>query len=284
MKCIEIKSYTDLIGQKSYLRLPRYIDRVIILDPLREKIIEQAKELLLRNQNVLITGDAGVGKTTLLYFIWRKISSEGGIKTCYVPYNADRIPEFDGVIILDDLLANYRNILHTILNVRMGTILATARRGELSEIVDIFRAHGVDINNVFRILEIKPFVDRTLIGEIFLRHINESGLILDSRHDKIIIDQVIEKSEGYPVYIYMLVNDAISEGRKRITLSLINSVPKGLFRYVEMAIQRIISGIPISMDKAAVLNSALLSLYIMAKYAIGGVHIDLIHGLSLIHI
>ncbi len=276
--CIEIRSSQDLIGKKSYLWLPSYIDKVVILDPLREEIIRKAVDLLLRNQHVLIVGDPGVGKTTLLYFIWKEIAKRG-IKTCYVPYNVSRIPEFDGIILIDDILVNYRDALRSVLQVRQGTILATARRGELKEIMDILRMDQVSFRDIFNVLELKPFLDPALIRDVFLRHINENGLILDKRYSDAIIEQVVKKSEGYPVYIYMLVNDALSEGRRRITLSFVNSIPKGLSRYVETTIQRIVRDIPAVMDKMTVLNSALLTLYIMAKYIVGGIHIDLLHGL-----
>ncbi len=280
MECRILESISDIIGEKSYLGLPAYIDRVLVLDDSRRRAIDDALRAILSGKNVLIVGDPGVGKSTILYAIWRELRKKG-IKTCYVPIGSNALPDFNGVILLDDLTGNYRQIISQIPTLRRGIILATARIGEIDVVRNNLRHSLIGLEDAFFVIKIKPFSEPKAIESIVIKHLSENGIRLEDGEE--VLNIIVEKSEGYPIFIYLLVNEAKNRGISRITKDYVETIPKGITRYVETILTRIIRGIPqYHSDRAAQDLSLLIAIYLASKYVVGPIHIDFLRELYVV--
>ena len=278
--CVPIDTVEDLVGEKSYLGLPAYIDRVIVLDNDRKNVIRRTIEALLSGRNVLIVGEPGVGKTTILYVVWKELRGRG-IKTCFVPIGASILPDFDGIVFMDDLTGNYEQLISQIPTLRRGVILATARIGELHRVREILRRSLRELDDIFLVVEVRPFRSRDDLRELTLKHLDENGLKLED--GDAVLEAIIEKSEGYPIFIFLLVNEAKNRGLSRITMDYVRTIPKGITKYVETILTRIIRGVPqYHHDRNTQDLSLLLAIYLASKYIIGPMHIDLLRELYIV--
>ncbi|MEX0567870.1 MAG: ATP-binding protein [Candidatus Njordarchaeota archaeon] len=261
-----ISSLDRLVGEDGLLRLPKYIFEEFVEDDERKECIEAVKEAIMSGSRVLIYGPAGCGKTALMAIILKELF-DSGYKIGYI---VDRetilnMHEEEGVVLFsDDIPRMSENTLRSIVQYNSGMIIATARKEELDLLK---RKMGADPLREFFAFELGPMTD-VYLREILIRFSLREGIRISNEN---VIDIVVEKAEGLPVYIWQLVRDLKINRVSVLDEHFASMIPKGMLEYVDDILWRIIGEDPERKE-------ILLTLLIMADMSEYKMHQDLFNA------
>ena len=204
-----------------------------------EVIINKALEIINKASNklVLIVGEPGVGKSTLLYIIGRELLNQ--IKRVYLIDDIGRFSfsEFlklgdDAYAILDvtekidpnrvlDRISDALSASHVIIAIRSTFIKNPKYSENLEKKKDIVEIYEIKTNS-------REFRDVLLeIAKRNLEAINSKGLLTHKQIDQI-ASELVEKSEGLPLYITEAMKKISLEIEKKNINDIINSLPEGI--------------------------------------------------------
>lgn len=247
----EIKTYLDRVsgyldeleGFVTYYRVPKSIDEVIAEFRLprewtNEKDFEslfimddrlrEAYNKILNNigEKIIIVGRPGVGKTALMFKVWKDLSKmfNTGILLPNVPIR--RLHEEYGVILFyDDLPRIGDAALKTLVGVK--NIIATAREHEFNEMLRRYpKLRGEFV--VVRLTEASGDFLKTML----IKYLENAGIDYEEEAIKL----AVEKARGAPIYLYHLYKELkakkLEEGHAKLTVAIAKAIPEGTREYV----------------------------------------------------
>ena len=115
-------------------RLPRYIDNVLTIDETRRKALETALKHAKNSENVVIIGDPGVGKTVLLYALWRELEKTHNVAILHDTRNLGTLHKKWGYILFYDDLPESKELAEAIGEYGIKGVVTTARKQEWENI------------------------------------------------------------------------------------------------------------------------------------------------------
>ena len=251
-----ISSKLDLIeGFVTYYKVPKSIDEVLAEWRLprewsddetfkrvfiRDKRIEKAEEKALENlgEKILIIGDPGVGKTALLFDLWRAISeiSDTALLLPNVPIR--RIHEELGIILFADDLPRYGE---STLKSLKGTknIIATAREFEYNEMLRKYP----ELRGEFKTIYLSK-ADAEFLRTMLIQYLKTAKIPYDEKA----LEIAVRKARGAPVYLWHLYKDLLAKKRRgekaELDIDTAQKIPEGTINYVGEIIASIISNKP----------------------------------------
>ncbi len=234
-----LESLSTLVGETGLLRLPNYIFKEYVFDKARREALERALVALMEGENVLIVGNAGVGKTALMAIIIKKLMDRGIV----VGYIVEGVREItnkhaeEGIIVFyDDIPRMRTEAVRSIVTNGVRNILATSR---LEEIDDLRRKLGVPIEEIFTIVEIGT-MENIYLREILSRFAKQEGIEVDPEA----VEIVINKARNLPVYIWQVIRDLRLQGLVRLDRKFAERIPMGMLNYVDDILWRILDEHP----------------------------------------
>ena len=247
----ELRSYLDKIsgyldeleGFVSYYRVPKTTDEIITEFRLpREWIneetfnklfvmdnrLKEAYNKIMENigEKIIIVGRPGVGKTALMFRIWRELSKiyDTGILLPNIPIR--RLHEEYGVILFYDDLPRIGEIsLQTIVGAK--NIIATAREHEYNEML---RKHP-KLRGEFVVIRLTE-ASNEFLTNMLINYLENAGIGYEEEAIKI----AVEKARGTPIYLYHLYKELrakkLEEGTATLTETIAKAIPEGTREYV----------------------------------------------------
>ena len=247
----EIKSYLDRVssylddleGFVTYYRVPKSIEEVITefrlpKEWINEKDFENlfimderlkvAYEKIMSNigEKIIIVGRPGVGKTALMFKVWREVAKvyDTGILLPNVPIR--RLHEEYGVILFyDDLPRIGDAALKTLIGAK--NIIATAREHEYNEMLRKYP----QLRGEFVVVRLTD-ASKEFLTSMLIKFLESAGI--DYEEDA--VQLAVEKARGAPVYLYHLYKELkakkLEEGRAKLTLTMAKAIPEGTREYV----------------------------------------------------
>jgi hypothetical protein len=174
---------------------------------------------------VFIVGEAGIGKSKLLYSIWKKLK-ERKEEVAYL-LNFRETPLYHGVLFYDDFKSNYFDPL-------MFPALTTRK---LVITIRDFEYEKLRSNNMeFKTLEdsgavLHVYLNKEALEREFLLKLAEK--YLEAHELKVseeVVDKIVAKSERLPIYITTLIEHCASTGVE--IEEFIEKVPSGIFKLI----------------------------------------------------
>jgi len=193
-------------------------DRVLVESKyLREK----AKDVIssvLSGRLVFIVGEAGVGKSKLLYSIWKELK-KGGENVAYL-LNLIETPIYDGVLFYDNFTSELFDplVFPALTNRRF---VLTIRDVEYEKIERKLRDHKDAI--VFVGLN-RSELEHEFLLELTKKYLEEHKLEASDET----VNKILDKSEGLPIYISTLIEHCASRSMK--IEDYIEKVPSGIYK------------------------------------------------------
>jgi len=199
-------------------------DRILVESEYLRRIAEEVIARANKKRLVFVVGEAGVGKSKLLYLIWKKLKERGEVVG--YPLNLRETPLYHGVLFYDDFKSDFFDPL---------TFRALTVRGLVLTIRD-FEYEKLRSNSEFKKLEesgaVLPFylnkeaLEHEFLFELTERYIEANKL----KASKEVIDKIVAKSEGLSIYITTLIEHCASTGVK--IEEIIKRVPSGIFKLI----------------------------------------------------
>jgi DNA replication protein DnaC/predicted GIY-YIG superfamily endonuclease len=197
-------------------------DRVLVES---KYLTEKAKDVIssvLSGRSIFIVGEAGVGKSKLLYSIWKELK-ERGENVAYL-LNLRETPIYDGVLFYDNFTSELfdplvfpaltnRKFVLTIRDVEYEKI---QRKQTLRDIKDatVF----IDLN--------KSDLEHEFLLELTKKYLGEYKLEASDET----VNKILYKSEGLPIYISTLIEQCASRSMK--IEDCIEKVPSGIYKLI----------------------------------------------------
>lgn len=235
-----------------------------VFDESRRTAFRRALESLIKGENVLIVGRAGVGKTALMAIVIKELF-EKGYKIGYILEGTQRVLNEHakrGIILFyDDIPRMSREALRMVALYNVKSILATSREEELQELRNKL---GCPIENIFNIVRIERMSNEKL-KEILQRFAQREGIEIEPEADKMII----EKANNLPVYIWQAIRDLKITGKYLLTKEFAKEIPAGMLNYVDDILWRVL-------DEHKDRYGLLLTLLIMADLPKYEINLDLL--------
>ena len=247
----EIKSYLDRIssylddieGFVTYYRVPKTVSEVIsefrlpkewadektfeklfIMDERLKKAYEKVMENI--GEKIIIIGRPGVGKTALMFKIWKDLSKiyDTGILLPNVPIR--KLHEEYGIILFYDDLPRIGEIsLKALVGVK--NIIATAREHEYNEMLRKYP----QLRGEFIVVRLTEASDEFL-RSMLIKFLENAGI----PYEENAIEIAVEKARGTPVYLYHLYKELkakkLREGYAKLTTTIAKAIPDGTREYV----------------------------------------------------
>lgn len=200
-------------------------NKLFVEDERITNIIDKATRLILGGSNVIIIGEPGVGKTSLLYRLVMELSRIRNIGLVIPGTKIGSIHEELGIVLfIDDLpqqLLDYQR-LSTIKN-----LIATAR---IHEWLDLTRDYP-EIKQNFVELKLERAPDEFL-KDVLLRLLSQYKIDYDENALQI----VVKKALGTPMYLYQLIKDLIVIKRQKdyvkLDIAIAETIPAGMYEYI----------------------------------------------------
>ena len=233
-----VKSLNELVGDDGLWRLPGYLRDVFISDELRESVIGEAVNNVIGFKNVIITGEPGTGKTALMFMVAKRLFDSGykiGILKD-VGGNISNEHLDEGIVLFyDDLPRADEGTLKAISKNNVKGLIATARVEELNVIKRVMGSYFQNFT-VLKIGKMQP----DMLRKMLLVYADKEGVKIS---DGEVIDLIVQKADGLPIYIWQLVREARIRGLT-IDDSYAKQIPQGMFDYVDDILWRVLDNHP----------------------------------------
>ena len=204
--------------------LPSHLDDALIVSNRLASIVEKACSLLQNGENIILVGEPGTGKTTLLYAIWRRLWDEGfNIALLREGASIGRHHEERGFYLFFDDLPEAPELANMISRVGAKGIVATARVTEWSRLKP--RTRGA-----FVALDV-PRMSEDEVRSVLVNHL----VRLSIPYSEEAIEEVVFRAEGLPVYAWTVVRD-LQVKKRSLTLEAAKNMPRAMLDYVEQVI------------------------------------------------
>ena len=247
-------------------RLPEYLsEEVIVLDESREKAIQESMKAIARGDCVVILGDPGVGKTTILFKIFKQAAEIHDVAILRGTHNFEkRIHEKEGVLLfIDDITQEYEIVEKLAKMPEVKMIVASARTQEWDRL-------PLSVRNKFIEVKIEKF-DEDKMKEITRKHLEANGISWDEEA----IDIVAKKSQGCPIYVNFVISEL--RGRRKLTMEFAERMPEGMLRYIpsilERGIMRVKGGVLTFKEGGTSVALTLLTMRDMPNYEAHDFHV-----------
>ena len=200
--------------------LPKKIEQITVLEERREEVVSRAIKLLESGQNVVIVGEPGVGKTTLLYEVWRRLWPTRNLALLREGAPVRRLHEERGYILFFDDLPEAPELARAVARAGAKYVVATGRTAD-------WEAMDPDVKRCFARVEV-PAMDDETVGVALKRHLSVWGISSTPEAEA----EVVKKAGGLPIYVWMVVRELVASGRSELTLDFAKSIPSGMREYV----------------------------------------------------
>ena len=200
--------------------LPHNIGDVMTLEERRERAVSQVVRLVESGQNVVIVGEPGVGKTTLLYEVWRRLWPTRNLALLREGAPVRRLHEERGYILFFDDLPEAPELARAVARAGAKYVVATGRTAD-------WEAMDPDVKRCFARVEV-PAMDDETVGVALKRHLSVWGISSTPEAEA----EVVKKAGGLPIYVWMVVRELVASGRSELTLDFARGVPAGMREYV----------------------------------------------------
>lgn len=230
---VELRSWNELVKN---LNLPEYLRDVFIEDYQRREAIRNSIEALALGGRIILTGVMGSGKTALLAMIcWYLM--QRGYKIYFLKEN--KIPTNEhlrhgGILLYDDLPKLPKELLATLH--KIDGFIATVRKEDIHKLERI----APKLLDNSKIIEI-PEMSKENLEKMLERYAIKSGIIVTPEAKKIIVKKALTReNKGLPQFIWLVIWDAMIEGKKQITREYARRIPDRIYDYIESIIWRCI--------------------------------------------
>ncbi|MCK4734031.1 MAG: hypothetical protein KAT65_16380, partial [Methanophagales archaeon] len=199
-------------------------DTILVESEYLRRIAEEVIAKASKKRLVFVVGEAGVGKSKLLYLIWKKLK-ERREEVGYL-LNLRETPLYHGVLFYDDFKSDYFDPL-------IFPALATKK---LVVTIRDFEYEKLRSNLEFKKLEesgavLPVYLNKEALEHEFLFELTERYIEANKlKASKEVIDKIVAKSEGLSIYITTLIEHCASTGVK--IEEIIERVPSGIFELI----------------------------------------------------
>ena len=240
--------------------------KLFIEDDRISSILEKATKLILSGSNVVILGEPGVGKTSLLYRILIEISRIKNVGLI-IPGNIIRnIHEELGIVLFIDDLPQQELDPQSL--IKTGNLIATARIHDWRNLIRDYP----EIRSKFVELELEKASDRFL-RELLLRFLRQYKI----DYDENVLSVVVRKALGAPMYIYQLVRDLLvkkqREGYARLDIAVAETIPEGMYEYIGELLSNTIA----SKNGGRSMIATLKSITLLKSKSINSLHLAMLY-------
>jgi hypothetical protein len=173
---------------------------------------------------VFIVGEAGIGKSKLLYLIWKKLK-ERKEEVAYL-LNLRETPLYHGVLFYDDFKTNYFDpLMFPALTTRK--LVITIRDFEYEKLRSKSEFKKLeDSGAVLHVYLNKEALEREFLVKLAEKYLEAHELKVSEE----VVDKIVAKSERLPIYITTLIEHCASTGIK--IEEFIERVPSGIFKLI----------------------------------------------------
>ena len=207
--------------------LPENLKGNIHLDKQRKEIIDKVVESHL-NKNYVIIGEPGIGKTVLLFDIIDRLTDKFpcGILTTN---SLGNIHQIIGMRLFYDDIPENLSLLTEIVERKLLGIVVTSREAD-------WEALPNQIQEQFERITVPNF-SNVEMKTLCLKMLDSWSITYSENA----IEQLIENSEGSPIYIWSLIKEMLHKDKRHLdTNYLKKNSAKGLMNYVSMFLQRLL--------------------------------------------
>jgi len=204
--------------------LPSHLDDALTMSGRLALIVEKACSILKNGENVILIGEPGTGKTTLLYAIWKGLWDQGlNLALLREGAPVGRHHEDKGFYLFFDDLPEAPELADMVSRVGARGVVATARTSEWSRLKPKTRES-------FITLEV-PRMSKDEVRKVLINHLER----LSIPYSKEAVEEVVSRAEGLPVYAWTVVRD-LQVRKRSLTLDAAKKMPRAMLDYVEQVI------------------------------------------------
>ena len=179
-------------------------------------------------QNFVIIGEPGVGKTTLLFEIFDSFMSKKPSAILTTSEISSVNVDYDIRLFYDDIPEN-PDLVESILKNESGGLVVTAREADWAKLPD-------DFQKKFKRLTV-PLFSSTHIDNLCRRMLDFSNI----RYDESAIDILKSYSQGSPIFIWLLIREMRFSGSYFLTKGYVeDNSRKGMENYVSLILQKLL--------------------------------------------
>ena len=234
-KDISVSSYFEIPTDPSVVLsewgLPPNLRKNVYLDDERASHIMEVISSKSED-NYVIIGEPGVGKTTLLYEIFDSLMDKipAGILTTTDMANAHL--EFGMRLFYDDIPEN-TDIVQGILDNDVKGLVVTAREADWNKLPD-------DFQKMFKRLTVPLFSDEN-VSRLAERMFEFSNINVDESS----ISELTNYAQGSPIFIWLMIKEMQYNGIPTLTKKFVkDNSRKGMENYVALILQRLLKDGP----------------------------------------
>jgi len=208
--------------------LPPNLRGNIHLDSKRNEIVRDIFEAPFQ-ENYVIIGEPGVGKTVLLFEVFDKLMKREPVGVL-TNENIGNAHEKFGIRLFYDDISEKPDLYNAIASRdNVDGLILSSREAEWSEL-------PVDFRKKFTRLTVPRFSDEEM-GSLILKTLDINVILHDAKALKILISY----SQGSPIYVGSLIKEMIYNGIRRLSETYLKeNAQKGMEGYVIMILQRLL--------------------------------------------
>ncbi|MCK4736758.1 MAG: hypothetical protein KAT65_30160, partial [Methanophagales archaeon] len=202
-------------------------DRILVESEYLKRIAEEVIAKASKKRLVFVVGEAGVGKSKLLYLIWKKLK-ERREEVGYL-LNLRETPLYHGVLFYDDFKSEYFDPL----------IFPALTTKKLVITIRDFEYKKLRSNSEIKKLEesgavLPVYLNKEELEREFLLKLAEKYLEAhELRVSEKVIDKIVAKSEGLSIYITTLIEHVKRCASTGVKIEeTIERVPSGIFKLI----------------------------------------------------